>query len=66
MIRVNGKDIESYGATVGLMVLLSNQGFNPDRVAVEVNGVIIKKSEYAEAVLCDGDKVEIVCFVGGG
>ena len=35
-------------------------------IAVEVNGRIIKKDEYSSTQLNDGDKVEVVNFVGGG
>ncbi len=36
------------------------------RIAVECNGEIIPKSQYAEAPLKDGDKLEVVGAVGGG
>ena len=48
------------------MVLLENSGFRRDRIAVEINGEIIKKSDYDKTVLNDGDKIEVVSFVGGG
>ncbi|MEK7237979.1 MAG: sulfur carrier protein ThiS, partial [Nitrospirota bacterium] len=34
--------------------------------AVEVNLKIIKKQDYQEQILKDGDSIEIVNFVGGG
>ena len=37
----------------------------PERVAVEVNLSIIKKSDYDSCRLKDGDRIEIVNFVGG-
>ena len=43
-----------------------NGGFRRDRIAVEINGEIIKKSDYDKTVLNDGDKIEVVSFVGGG
>ena len=36
------------------------------RVAVELNLEIVPKAGYAERTLQDGDKIEIVHFVGGG
>lgn len=36
------------------------------QVAVEVNAVVVRKARHAEARLADGDRVEIVTFVGGG
>ena len=37
-----------------------------DRVAVELNGEIVSRARWAESTLNDGDKLEIVHFVGGG
>jgi sulfur carrier protein len=37
-----------------------------DRVALELNGEIAPRSEWSEASLNDGDKIEMVHFVGGG
>lgn len=36
------------------------------RVAVELNLEIVPKAGFAERTLQDGDKIEIVHFVGGG
>ena len=36
------------------------------RIAVERNGDIVPKAQYDETMLCDGDVVEVVSFVGGG
>lgn len=63
MINVNGKETEN---SKSLSVLLENGGFRRDRIAVEINGEIIKKSDYDKTVLDDGDKIEVVSFVGGG
>ena len=63
MINVNGKETEN---SKSLSVLLENGGFRRDRIAVEINGEIIKKSDYDKPVLNDGDKIEVVSFVGGG
>ena len=41
-------------------------GSDPKRVAVEINGSIIKRTDFKEIVFSAGDSVEIVCFVGGG
>lgn len=63
MINVNGKETKNCKS---LSVLLENSGFRCDRIAVEINGEIIKKSDYDKTVLNDGDKIEVVSFVGGG
>jgi thiamine biosynthesis protein ThiS len=64
-LTVNGDIIETAVAcTVG--GLLAELGIDPGRVAVEVNLTIVKKADYSSFALNDGDKVEIVNFVGGG
>jgi thiamine biosynthesis protein ThiS len=62
---INGKDLELSNAET-LQELLAELCIKPERVAVEVNLSIIKKSDYDIYRLKDGDKVEIVNFVGGG
>jgi sulfur carrier protein len=64
-IVVNGKPEEvAEGATVGSMV----SGFKlvPRRVAVEVNRELVSRDTYDHTELHEGDRVEIVTFVGGG
>ena len=51
---------------VSLSELLACEGYDPQRVAVEKNGHIVPRNAYDSEMLCDGDKIEIVCFVGGG
>jgi thiamine biosynthesis protein ThiS len=63
-IKVNGDIIETTSTTVSS--LLEELGIKAERVAVEVNTIIVKKSEYSRFNLNEGDTVEIVNFVGGG
>lgn len=46
--------------------LLEELSIDPRRVAVEINREIIPKARYDETPLSDGDRIEIVHFVGGG
>lgn len=46
--------------------LVGELSYNKDRIAVELNGKIIKKQNYSDTLLSDEDKIEIVAFVGGG
>lgn len=64
MIFINGKEAAFAGAT--LAECLKKLDYSTDRIAVEYNGDILPKAKYASTVLCDGDKIEIVHFVGGG
>jgi len=62
---INGEDLEvSKSGT--LQELLGELRIKPERVAVEVNLSIIKKADYDSCRLKDGDRIEIVNFVGGG
>lgn len=61
---INGDNIDSNAGTV--KELLDELKIASGRVAVEVNLSIIKKTDYESCILNDGDKVEIVNFVGGG
>lgn len=62
---VNGEILEKPNPGT-VMELLKELQIEPVRVAVEVNLSIIKKTDYSTFKLHDGDKVEIVNFVGGG
>ncbi len=52
------------GTTLAALVVSLDLGGR--RMAVEVNEEVIPRSEYADHVLGDGDRVEIVHAVGGG
>ena len=52
------------GATVADLVASLTLG--PRRIAVEVNVQIVPRATYAQTVLHEGDRVEIIHFVGGG
>jgi thiamine biosynthesis protein ThiS len=47
----------------GLLAFLE---INRERVAVELNGAIVRKSDWESAAIADGARLEIVWFVGGG
>ena len=49
-----------------LQELLHGLKIDPKRVVVEINLSIVRKADYLTFRLNDGDKVEIVNFVGGG
>lgn len=63
-IVVNGEQVGSNANTV--QELLNELKIVQGHVAVEVNLAIIKKSDYDSCRLKDGDRIEIVNFVGGG
>ncbi len=51
---------------VCLTALLDHLGLKADRIAVERNGALAPRSTWAATELAQGDKLEIVHFVGGG
>jgi thiamine biosynthesis protein ThiS len=61
---VNGESLTTNAGTI--RELIDELQLIPERVAVEVNLSVIKKKDYETFKLKDGDKVEIVNFVGGG
>ncbi len=63
-LLVNGERMD--GASRTVLGLLRQLDIDPRRVAVEVNLEIVPKQNYETAPLNDGDRVEIVQFVGGG
>lgn len=64
MVTINGTPAEAAGKSIAQLV--AEGGYQPQRVAVECNEQIVPKAQYAATVVQDGDKVEIVGFVGGG
>jgi sulfur carrier protein len=64
MVKVNGESKDVAGKTIAEYLATTN--YDMKRIAVERNGDIVPKAQYGETVLCDGDNIEIVSFVGGG
>ena len=64
MVKINGEFFDIAGVSIEKHLL--DAGYNTKRVAVELNGNILKKSQYAATYLKDDDCIEIVSFVGGG
>jgi len=63
-ISLNGKQVEVKSRT--LERLISDRGLHPDALIVEVNSELIKKENWAETIIRDGDTLELLNFVGGG
>jgi thiamine biosynthesis protein ThiS len=49
-----------------LASLIESLSMKPDRVAVELNRDIVPRDRWPQTPLQDGDRLEIVHFVGGG
>jgi sulfur carrier protein len=64
-IEINGEPREVRPSTT-ISALLDTLGLEGRPVAVEVNAEIVPRARHAEQVLVEGDKLELVQFVGGG
>jgi thiamine biosynthesis protein ThiS len=64
-ISLNGeaKDLDDETTLLGLVEQLS---LAPERLAVELNREVVRRADWSDIKLSDGDRVEIVHFVGGG
>ncbi|MBO9709574.1 MAG: sulfur carrier protein ThiS [Caulobacter sp.] len=64
-LLLNGEDREIAGIA-SIADLVASLGLDARKVAVERNLEIAPRSTYAETRLADGDRIEIVTFIGGG
>lgn len=64
-MKVNGLFI-SLNQVITLQDFLMLNHYEVNRIAVERNGMIVPKANYADTILKDTDTLEIVRFVGGG
>ena len=64
-ILVNGEE-RTFEGVGDVAALVAELGLDPRKVAVERNLEIVPRSTYAQTPLADGDRIEIVTFIGGG
>jgi thiamine biosynthesis protein ThiS len=64
-LQINGEPRE-FSGELSLAALIEQMGVKPDRVAVELNLQIVPRTSWADTKLNEGDRLEIVHFVGGG
>lgn len=65
MITINGCAAPD-AKNMTVSAYLEKEGYNPVRIAIELNEVILNKNKYDTTRLKDGDIMEIVHFMGGG
>ncbi len=65
MITVNGKQIQ-LSSEMSVADYLEQNNYQIKRIAVELNEEILPKYSYSDTMLKDGDRLEVVTFVGGG
>jgi sulfur carrier protein len=64
-ISVNG-EMRTFSGVEDVAALVAELGLDVRKVAVERNLEIVPRSAYAATALADGDRIEIVTFIGGG
>jgi thiamine biosynthesis protein ThiS len=62
---ING-DQKPFEGPLSLAQLIEQLGMKADRVAVELNREIVARAYWTEIWLKEGDRLELVHFVGGG
>jgi sulfur carrier protein len=62
---INGQ-AQHFDRLLSLQQLLELMALQNKRIAVERNGEIVPRSQFAEQMLTNGDRLEIVVAVGGG
>lgn len=65
LILVNGEE-RAFEGVADVAGLVARLGLDVRKVAVERNLEIVPRSAYAATPLADGDRIEIVTFIGGG
>ena len=67
-IILNGQSrtFEGLAPSADVEAVIAALGLKGDRVAVEYNGEIVRRTAWGETRLDEGDRLEVVHFVGGG
>jgi thiamine biosynthesis protein ThiS len=66
VLNGQSRDFPQLAPGANLQHLITGLNLKGDRVAVEHNGTIVARAEWANTTLSEGDRLEVVHFVGGG
>ena len=64
-ITLNGSQ-RSVETSTSISVLVESLEMPERRLAVELNGIVVRKADWPKTLLKPDDRIEIVHFVGGG
>src|SRR5947207_7273745 len=64
-VKINGEP-HKIERSLSVRELLTTLGLDPAKIAVERNLEIVPRSQYAHVTVGEGDRLEIVHFIGGG
>lgn len=63
-IRLNGADEHCRPGSIANLV--ADRGLPPEALVIELNGEVIRQERWPQVQLRDGDRLELLRFVGGG
>jgi sulfur carrier protein len=65
-LTINGHSRSFEATQLSVAALVERMGLQGKRIAIERNGEIVPRADFAGVMLVSGDKLEIVGAVGGG
>lgn len=65
IITLNGETVE-VGNGCSVKELLDKFSLEPKKIAVEKNLEIVSRSQFSNVIIHEGDRIEIIHFIGGG
>ncbi len=64
-VSINGES-RQFNQALSVAQFIEELGYTGKRIALERNGEIVPRSQFAQQMIVDGDKLELVVAVGGG
>lgn len=64
-VFINGEE-KSFEKSCNLLELLQRFSMPLERVAIEVNKIVVRKKDWDSILIGEDDRIEVVHFVGGG
>jgi sulfur carrier protein len=64
-LQING-ELREFTGPLTLSSLIERLGMKSDRIAIELNHEIAPRDRWLQITVTEGDRLEIVHFVGGG
>jgi thiamine biosynthesis protein ThiS len=65
LVEINGESRE-LAASMTLAELILHLALAPERLAIELNQRVVRRTDWPQTNISEGDRIEIVHFVGGG
>lgn len=64
-VSLNG-EVRELPKEIDLKTMVDLFSFPDKRIAVEINEMVVRRGDWSETIIKDGDRIEIIHFVGGG